>query len=331
MNILDYLPSYIRISKQMFFLTKDEGVEIGDVFYQEGPKLFVLRNHRYDSESNSSANTSDEKTSDEKKENSQDLDGNLNNYANNERNNSQASKKQKEKDFFPKPQAKGFLRNQIGGDSQLSLGQVNKPVNRFDRGAAGKHLSSESLQYGDNPYHRDDIQHVFTHELGRLPTFMLREDFVNQDLAQDESQNSGNQSDLPQLDTQLSHLLNGFEFFELDENTSDGSNYEGNYEENSIQDESSIQDIEEQFFSKFDEAYFEDFEEDFENINDFEDWLVIDSEVLFQRDGMALINCYAMPFYFWDIVLESFLLYELEGYVPSVKALIERLKNITSG
>ena len=76
---------------------------------------------------------------------------------------------------------------------------------------------------------------------------------------------------------------------------------------------------------------FEAFDEEFENINDFEDWLVIDSEILFQRDGMALVNCYAMPFYFWDLVLESFLLYELEGYVPSVQALIERLKNITSG
>ena len=74
MNILDYLPSYIPISKHMFFLTKGEGVEVGDVFYQEGPKLFVLRNHKYDSESNSSANTSDEKTSYENKENSQDLD-----------------------------------------------------------------------------------------------------------------------------------------------------------------------------------------------------------------------------------------------------------------
>ena len=60
---------------------------------------------------------------------------------------------------------------------------------------------------------------------------MLREDFINTDLTHDESQNSGNQSDLPQLDTQLSHLLNDFEFFELDENTSDGSNYEGNHEE----------------------------------------------------------------------------------------------------
>ena len=58
-------------------------------------------------------------------------------------------------------------------------------------------MSSENLQYGDNSYHRDDIQHVVTHELGRLPTFMLREDFSNQD-RHDESQNSGNQSDLPQ-------------------------------------------------------------------------------------------------------------------------------------
>lgn len=322
MNILDYLPSYIPISKQMFFLTKDEGVEVGDVFYQEGPKLFVLRNHRYDSASNSSANTLNEK-----KEDSQDFGSTSKSYVSNEINNSPTSKKQREKDFFPKPQAKGFLRNQVGGDSQLSLGQVNKSVNRFDRGAAGKHLSSENLQYGDNPHYHDDTQQVVTHELGCLPTFMLREDFINTDLTHDEFQNSGNQSDLPQLDTQLYHLLNSFEFFELDENTSDDSKYdaESNYEENSIQD------LEEQFFSKFDEAYFEDFEEEFETINDFEDWLVIDSEVLFQRDGMALVNCYAMPFYFWDIVLESFLLYELEGYVPSVKALIERLKNITSG
>ena len=118
---------------------------------------------------NSSANTSDEK------ENSQDLDSHSNNYANNEINNCRLQKNRKR--LFSKAAGQGFLRNQVGGDSQLSLGQVNKPVNRFDRGAAGKHLSSENLQYGDNPYHRDDIQHVVTHELGSSPNIYAKRRF----------------------------------------------------------------------------------------------------------------------------------------------------------
>ena len=321
MNILDYLPPYIPISKQMFFLTKDEGVEVGDVFYQEGPKLFVLRCNNNGFESNPVVSHSED---DEK--GAQDFDNEKNNEKNNEVNHAPVSKKQKVKAFFPKPQVKGFLRNHVSGDSQLSLGKVNKYVNRLDRESIGKPQYSENSQNGGALYH-DDIQHLLSHELGRLPTFFLREDSTNADVTHNELENVNNQSEFPQLDTQLSYLLNSFEFFEFDENGHDCSNFhvESNYEEDSLQE------LEEQFFSKFDEEYFEAFDEEFENINDFEDWLVIDSEVLFQRDGIALVNCYAMPFYFWDIVLESFLLYELEGYVPSVKALLERLKNITSG
>ena len=315
----------------MFFLTKGEGVEVGDVFYQEGPKLFVLRNNRSESNFVNDISEDDEHgTQDLDNEADGMADGTVPSKVVREGNNgvaqSSVSKKQKERGFFPKPQVKGFLRNQATGNSQLSLGKVNKYENRFDQEEIGQRRSSENTQNGDALYH-DDIQHLVTHELGSLPTFFLREDSVSTDLTHNELQHINNQSELPQLDTQLSYLLNSFEFFEFDTNVHDGSNYhvEDNYEENPLQD------LEEQFFSKFDEEYFEDFDEDFENINDFEDWLVIDSEILFQRDGIALVNCYAMPFYFWDIVLESFLLYELEGYVPSVKALIERLKNITSG
>ena len=320
MNILDYLPPYIPISKQMFFLTKDEVIEVGDVFYQEGPKLFVLRCNG--SESHPITNNSEDY---EKR--AQDFDREKNSEKNSEINHEPASKEQKAKAFFPKPQVKGILRNHVLGDSQLSLGRVNKYVNKFNRESIGKRHLSEKSQNRDALHHHDDIQHLLTHELGRLPTFFLREDSINADVAHNELPNVNNPSDFPQLDAQLSCLLNSFEFVEFDENGHDISNYhvDSNCEEDSLQD------LEEQFFSKFDEEYFEDFDEDFENINDFDDWLVIDSEILFQRDGIALVNCYAMPFYFWDIVLESFLLYELEGYVPSVKALLERLKNITSG
>ena len=51
----------------------------------------------------------------------------------------------------------------------------------------------------------------------------------------------------------------------------------------------SIQDLEEQSFKHLMKHILKTLKRNLENINDFEDWLVIDSEVLFQRDGMALI------------------------------------------
>ena len=52
MNILDYLPLHIPICKQTFFLTEGETIDIGDVFFQDGSKLFVLRKKSENDEKN---------------------------------------------------------------------------------------------------------------------------------------------------------------------------------------------------------------------------------------------------------------------------------------
>ena len=259
MNILDYLPLHIPICKQTFFLTEGETIDIGDVFFQDGSKLFVLRKKSENDEKNPKTQAPHHN-------------------------------KNIKKNPFPRPIIKGF---------QKEGGSYSKHQSEFA-------VESEFFEMV-NP-----TKVSKAHDLGGLPTFLL----IESEAVYEESNNKQDEESVV-LDEHFVTLLAGFE-------QKDISHINSNHSDHLHPEEELVT----QFFEHFDELFFEELDEDIESINDFEDWLVIDLEILMKKDNITLLNCYAMPFCFWDIVLESFLIYELEGYVPSVAKLIERLKHL---
>ena len=273
MNILDYLPLHIPICKQIFFLTEGENIDIGDVFFQDGSKLFVLRKNM---------NGIKQQT--------------IHSY---HRNDKQISKKIIKKNLFPKPLTKGFQSERTSFSKPQSVSNVDTDV-----------VESNFMV----------VENSKVHDLGSLPTLLL----VEQDDIPEESNKQEEESIV--LDEHFAMILADFEqreFLNKDEKNSNQLHQEEIHEEWLQAEELTAQ-----FFEHFDSSFFDEFDEDIESLNDFEDWLVIDIEILMKKDNTVLLNCYAMPFCFWDIVLESFLIYELEGYVPSVSKLIERLKHM---
>ena len=274
MNILDYLPAHIPICKQTFFLSEGENIDIGDVFYQDGSKLFVLRKNM---------NGTKQQTN--------------NSYHHDDK---QMSKRILKKKPFPKPLVKGF---QSEGTSYV------------------KHQSESNADINVEESNFMIVENSKAHDLGSLPTFLL----VEQDDIAEESNKQEEESVV--LDEYFAMILADFE--QRDVLNQDAKHLEQIHQEEILEEEwIQVEELTAQFFEHFDASFFEDFDEDIESLNDFEDWLVIDIEILMKKDNTVLLNCYAMPFCFWDIVLESFLIYELEGYVPSVSKLIEKLKHM---